>query len=60
MKKALTLIELIFTIIIIGITFTVIPKIIIVSNKTLETTLKEEVVFNMMAKMIDLSFKEYD
>ena len=60
MKKALTLIELIFTIVIIALVFTVIPKIIYVSNKSLEFSKKEDAIFNMMAKMMDVSLKEYD
>ena len=60
MKKALTLIELIFTIVIIALVFTVIPKIIYVSNKSLEFSKKEDAVFNMMAKMMDVCLKEYD
>jgi type II secretory pathway pseudopilin PulG len=60
MKKALTLIELIFTIVIIAAVFTVIPKIIYISNKSLEFSKKEDAIFNMMAKMADISLKEYD
>ncbi|GAB6074018.1 type II secretion system protein [Nautilia lithotrophica] len=60
MKKAITLIELIFTIVIIAAVFTVIPKIIYVSNKTLEFSKKEDAIFNMMSKMMDISLKEYD
>jgi len=60
LKKALTLIELLFTIVIIAAVFTVIPKIIYVSNKTLEFTKKEDAVFNMIAKIMDISLKEYD
>jgi len=60
LKKALTLIELIFTIVIIAAVFTVIPKIIYVSNKTLEFSKKEDAIFNMMSKIMDISLKEYD
>lgn len=60
MKKALSLIELIFTIVIIGIVFSVIPKIIYVSNKSLEFSKKEDAIFNMMSKAIDISLKVYD
>jgi len=60
LKKALTLIELIFTILIISLVFTVIPKIIYVSNKSLEFSKKEDAVFNMMSKIMDISLKEYD
>ena len=60
MKKALTIIELIFTVVILALLFTVIPKIIFVSNKSIETSLTEEAIFNMMAKMSDIVFKEWD
>jgi prepilin-type N-terminal cleavage/methylation domain-containing protein len=60
MKKGLTLIELIFTIVIIAAVFTTIPKIIYVSNKSLEFSKKEDAVFNMMSKIMDISLKEYD
>lgn len=60
MKRALTLIELIFTIVIIAFVFTVIPKIIYISNKTISFSKKEDAIFNMMAKMMDVSLKEYD
>jgi competence protein ComGC len=59
-KKALTLIELIFTVVIIGFVFTVIPKIIQVSNKTLEFSKKEDAIFNMISKMMHISLKKYD
>ena len=60
MKKAVTLIELIFTIVIIAAVFTTIPKIIYVSNKSLEFSKKEDAIFNMMSKIMDISLKEYD
>ena len=60
MKKALSLIELIFTILIIGIVFSVIPRIIYISNKSLEVLKKEDAIFNIMSKAIDISLKAYD
>jgi len=60
LKKAVTLIELIFTIVIIAAVFTTIPKIIYVSNKSLEFSKKEDAIFNMMSKIMDISLKEYD
>ena len=60
MKRALTIIELIFTVVIIALVFTVIPRIIYVSNKSIETSATEEAIFNMMAKMSDIVFKEWD
>jgi len=59
-KKALTLIELIFTMVIIAFTFTVIPKMFQASNKSLETSSKEDGLFNMYSKMMDIVLKEYD
>lgn len=40
--------------------FSVIPRIIYLSNKTLSFSKKEDAIFNMMAKMMDISIKEYD
>ena len=60
MKKSLTLIELIFTVLILSVVFTVIPKIMDISNKTLEKSADEEAIFNMMSKMSDIVFKEWD
>jgi len=59
-KKALTLIELIFTMVIIAFTFSVIPKMFQASNKSLETSSKEDGLFNMYSKMMDIVLKEYD
>jgi len=60
LKKGLTIIELIFTVVILALLFTVIPRIIFVSNKSIETSATEEAIFNMMAKMSDIVFKEWD
>ena len=60
MRKSLTLIELIFTVVIISVVFTVIPKIIYVSNKSLEFSKKEDAIFNLMSKIMDISLKEYN
>ncbi len=51
MRKGLTLIELIFSMVIIGIVFTVIPKLIISMNQSAQLTVKEEAMFNAMAMM---------
>ena len=51
MRKALTLIELIFSMVIIGIVFTVIPKLIISMNQSAQVTIKEEAMFNAVAMM---------
>jgi len=60
LRKAIGLIELIFTMVIVAFVFTTIPKIIDVSNKILTFSKKEDAIFNMMAKAIDISTKEYD
>ena len=49
MTKSMTLIELIFSMVIIAIAFTVFPKILQVSAKTAKTTLKEEAMYNAVA-----------
>ena len=60
MKKSFSLIELIFTIVIIALIFTTIPRIIYTTNESFKFTLKEDGIFNMMAKMMDISFREWD
>ena len=60
MKKSFSLIELIFTIVIIAFIFTTIPKIIYTTNQSFKVTLKEDGLFNMMSKMMDISFSEWD
>lgn len=51
MRKALTLIELILSMVIIGIVFTVIPRLVMSMNQGAQTTLKEEAMYNAMAQM---------
>jgi len=60
LKKSFSLIELIFTIVIIGFVFTTIPKIIYTTNESLKFTLKEDGIFNMMTEIINISFKDWD
>ncbi|WP_458701601.1 type II secretion system protein [Sulfurospirillum sp. 1307] len=54
MRKGLTLIELIFTIVIIAIVFTVIPKIVFALNKADSFIIRQDAMFNgfSMIKMI--------
>ena len=59
-KEGFSLIELIFTIVIIALVFTTIPSIIYTTNESFKFTLQEDGVFNMMAKMMDISFREWD
>lgn len=51
MRKGLTLIELILSMVIIGIVFTVIPRLIMSMNQSAQVTIKEEAMFNAMAMM---------
>ncbi len=51
MRKGLTLIELILSMVIIAIVFTVIPRLIMSMNQSAQTTIKEEAMFNAMAQM---------
>ena len=60
MKKSFSLIELIFTIVIIALVFTTVPRIVYVTNNSFKFTLKEDGIFNMMAKIMDISFREWD
>ena len=60
MRKSFTLIELIFTIVIIALVFTTIPKVIYSTNLTIKFTLKEDGLFNMMSNMMDITTQEWD
>ena len=60
MKKSFSLIELIFTIVIIALIFTTIPRIVYTTNQSFRLTLKEDGIFNMVSKMMDISFREWD
>ena len=51
MRRGLTLIELIFSMVIIAFAFTIFPKILQISAKTSNTTLKEEAMYNAAALM---------
>jgi hypothetical protein len=60
LKKSFSLIELIFTIVIIAMIFTVIPKVIYVTNLSIRASMKEDGIFNMMAHIMDISLQEWD
>jgi len=60
LKRGFSLIELIFTIVIIALVFTTIPKIIYTTNESFKFSLKEDGIFNMMAKVMDISLAEWD
>ena len=51
MRRALTLIELIFTMVIVAIVFTVVPKMIFAFNKSAQTSVKEDALYNAFALM---------
>ncbi|MEW5833139.1 MAG: type II secretion system protein [Campylobacterota bacterium] len=51
MRRALTLIELILATVIIGVVFTVIPRLIHALNQTSQTAVKEEAMYNAMTLM---------
>lgn len=46
MRKGLTLIELVLSMLIVAIVFSVVPKIIFASNKSMATSMKEDALFN--------------
>jgi len=50
-KEAFTLVELIFSIVIIAIVFTVVPKLLFVTTKTMELSIKEDGLFSGIALM---------
>ncbi|WP_457595938.1 type II secretion system protein [Hydrogenimonas sp.] len=49
MRRALTLIELIFSMMIVAVVFTIVPKILFATNKSFEAVVKEEALYNAMA-----------
>ncbi|MRI58261.1 MAG: hypothetical protein C6H99_02010 [Epsilonproteobacteria bacterium] len=51
MRRSFTLIELIFSMIIIALAFSVIPKVLQISSKTSKMALKEEALYNAFALM---------
>jgi hypothetical protein len=60
LKNSFSLIELIFTIVIIALIFTVIPKVMYSTNQTFEFILKENGIFNLMTKTIDIANHAWD
>ncbi len=50
-KNAFTLVELIFSIVIIAIVFTAVPKLMFVTTKTMEVSIKEDGLFSAIALM---------
>ncbi len=60
MRKGLTLIELILSMMIISVVFSVIPKIMFASNKSLELSMKEDALFNAYALMGSITKLDWD
>jgi len=60
MRHGLTLIEMIFSMIIIATVFTVVPKIIFSSNKAIALSMKEDALFNAYALMGSISKLAWD
>lgn len=60
MRKALSLIELIFTIVIIAIVFTVIPKVILSLNKSDSFSIRQDAIFNGVSLVNMISKLPYD
>jgi prepilin-type N-terminal cleavage/methylation domain-containing protein len=60
MRNGLTLIELILSMVIIAVVFTVVPKIIFASNKTLQLSVKEDGMYNAIALLGSISKLPWD
>ena len=57
-KNAFTLVELIFSIVIIAIVFTVVPKLMFATTKTMEVSIKEDGLFAAIALMGNIILDE--
>lgn len=60
MRKGVTIIELIFTIVIIALVFTIIPKIVFALGKSDEFTSKQDALFNGMTLMQMITHLSWD
>ena len=60
MRRGLTLIELIFSMMIIAVVFTVVPKIIFASNKSLQLSMKEDALFNAVTLIGNIAKLPWD
>ena len=60
MRNGLTLIELIFSMLIISVVFTIIPKIIFASNKILQLSVKEDGMYNAISLIGSISKLPWD
>ncbi len=60
MRRALTILETVFAIAIVGVVFAVVPKIIYVTNKSFETVTKEDALFNAISLIYIVSSLPWD
>ncbi|MEA3522036.1 MAG: type II secretion system protein [Campylobacterota bacterium] len=60
MRRGLTLIEMIFSMVIIAIVFTVVPKIIFASNKSTQLSIKEDALFNALTLIRSIARLPWD
>ena len=60
MRRGLTLIELVFSMVIIAIAFSVLPKVLQISAKSANTAIKEEAMYNAVALMGLISALPWD
>lgn len=60
MRKGLTLIELILSMVIIGVVFTVIPRLIISMNQSEKATINEETMFNALTYIGKIIYLPWD
>ena len=60
MRRAFTLIELIFSMVIIAIAFSVLPKFILASNKSMQLGIKEDALFNAFTQTVMISKLPWD
>ncbi len=60
MRKGLSLVELIFTIVIIAIVFTVIPKVVLSLNKSDSFTIRQDALFNGVSMVSMISKLSWD
>jgi hypothetical protein len=60
MRRALTLVELLYTMVLIALVFTVLPKILFVGNKAAQTSLKEDGLFMAYTAAVQIASLPWD
>lgn len=60
MRRGVTLIELIVSMVIIAVVFTVVPKIIFASNKSMQLGMKEDALFNALSLIYEIAALPWD